>query len=140
MQGAEVSTTTPGYVTRDAPNWKAAADVAAARRAELKLTQEEVIERMGDARINVEAYRRFERVDQESYRRTTLAAISVALDWDAGHLWDLAHAGFESSPTELDRLRKQVEVLRAIVEHMAGQAPEIQHLIQKLDELEEPRG
>jgi transcriptional regulator with XRE-family HTH domain len=104
-------------------DWKAASDAASARRAELKLTQEDVIERMGEFAINIEAYRRFERNDQESYRRRTLATISEALDWPADHLWAIAEGRVTParppSQSDLEELRAEIASLRETVQRIA---------------------
>ncbi len=80
-----------------------AAEAALARRAELGLTQEQIFERLQQAEtgIALDTYRRFERNSHTSYRRTTLAAISRALDWPPSMLYDIARG---SSPGALDRL------------------------------------
>lgn len=105
---------------RGSPNWKAAAEAAAARRAELGITREELIERMGDAAIGAEALRRFEANLQPSYRRATLAAISIALDWPSGELWAIAH-GDELTPRD-----------QAAVEELRGELAELRRTLQRV--------
>lgn len=102
-------------------DWKAASDAAGARRAELGLTQEQVIERMDPAfAINIDAYRRFERNEQSSYRRTTLAAISVALGWESDTLYGVAHGRLIAiTGAEVADLRSQIAELRETINHVA---------------------
>lgn len=92
-------------------NWKAAGDAAAARRAELGFTQEQVVERMGTEGVAVETYRQFEKGVPKAYRRTTLAAASKALDWPADRLYTIA-AGTPPTHEEVNELRAEIGDLR----------------------------
>lgn len=104
-------------------NWAAVSEAVRARRAQLGLTQQEVIDRMDEARCEIEALRRVERNDQPSYRRGTLAAISTALGWPAAALWDIACGkpapASEEAATEMlsriERLEAQVDRLAALL-------------------------
>lgn len=96
------------------PDWKAAADAAVARRAELGLTQEEVVARMGEGAVHIESLRRFERAERDVYRSTTLAAISKALDWPADTLRRIAHGEMETTaPGDLATVNQRLDQLEA---------------------------
>lgn len=71
---------------------------------------------MGDVGINIEAYRRFERNAQRTYRRTTLATISQALGWPADTLYAIAQGRpTPASTSEITQLREQLSQLAAAV-------------------------
>lgn len=92
------------------PDWAAATAAAGQRRAELGLSQAEVVARMPDgASIDVETYRRFERNEKGGYRRTTLALISQALGWPPQTLWNVAH-GISATEhwVELDQIKERL--------------------------------
>lgn len=99
-------------------DWKAAGDAAAARRAELGITQETVIERMGDEGVSVETYRQFEAGVPKRYRRTTLAAASKALGWPADQLYSIAAGRGEPDPAMVTELRAEIGDLRQEMEDL----------------------
>lgn len=100
------------------PNWRRMGQQAELRRAELGLTQDELIEQMSEhQRIGIETLRRVEAGDQQSYRSTTLAALSIALGWEADRLWHIAHnaqpagddARFTAIENRLARIEEKVD-------------------------------
>lgn len=130
MHSLHVSITTALARVTEAMNWKAASDAAAARRAELRLTQEQVIEQMGEIAIHIDAYRKFERNEQDNYRRTTLAAISQALGWPADALWSIAEG--RTTPvvaTEVTELRAEVEGLAATIAEIAAAVARLEEYV-----------
>lgn len=105
-----------------------AAAAALARRTELGLTQLAVGERLSaaDASVNVDTYRRFERHNHTSYRRTTLAAISRALEWPPSALYDIACG--KEAPAEPDRL----DAITAEVSRISADVASLHELVASL--------
>lgn len=71
------------------------------RRGELRLGQKDLLARM-DPPLGIETVRRVEAGDQRNYRLTTLAAVSVALDWPPDALERIAYG--EDPPAGASRL------------------------------------
>lgn len=117
------------------PDWTKAAEAAKERRAELGITQDEVVGRMPvDVRIDVETYRRFERHEKKSYRRTTLALISQALDWPPDTLWNVAFGGATPTPNpEMDELRERVRRLEEVIDGLRAAIAAIAPLVEEDD-------
>jgi transcriptional regulator with XRE-family HTH domain len=99
------------------------AETAKLRRAELGLTQEQLIERMPeDRRIGVETLRRVEAGDQEGYRPGTLTLLSIALEQEPRWLWDIAHgAASPELAKRVDDLDVRLSHLEESVDSLLGQ-------------------
>lgn len=92
------------------------ADAARQRRAELGWRQDDVVANVPpDRAISIETVRRIEAGDQGSYRPNTLAAYSLAVNWPATRLWDIAH-GRKASTDALTRLEERVGALEETVD------------------------
>lgn len=94
------------------------------RRAELGLTQAELLDRM-EPPLGIETLRRVEAGDQPNYRLTTLAAVSRALGWPANALEQIAHGenppADELDPRRLDQIEERLNRLEGSVDALLAQ-------------------
>ncbi len=124
---------------RDEFNWARVSEAVRERRAELHWTQEDVkaaLERHGK-KTNIETYRRLERGEKSYYRLTTLASISIALDWPPATLYDIAlGADVPLSGVELDRMRDEVSRLRDEVADLRALAAQHADLLKTVEQLQ----
>jgi transcriptional regulator with XRE-family HTH domain len=97
-------------------DWDAASAAMSARMAELDVTQAEVAGRAGVALMTVRELQHNLQPRRRSPR--TLAALSEALGWPAGHLERLASGG---EPGEADAgMAEELRLLRAEVARLAA--------------------